>query len=93
MITMQMDTKAFDDTFTFTAEDFNQECVEKKPPKQNRKRKGQYFKKLQEENQILKECIRNIMQKINVIETQNTTLAQQLDFFKKCFPKCSVPKW
>ena len=55
--------------------------------KRQRQKKGEYYKKLEEENLALKSAIREFEQKISTLDAQNVTLMTQLKFFQTCFPQ------
>ena len=55
--------------------------------KRQRQKKGEYYKKLEEENLALKSAIREFEQKISTLDAQNATLMTQLKFFQSCFPQ------
>lgn len=54
--------------------------------KKDRRRKGEYLKKLEEENSFLKKQIMDLTQNISTKEAQNAALMQQIQFFKSCMP-------
>ena len=54
--------------------------------KRSRQKKGEYYRKLEEENIALKNAIREFEQKINTLDVQNETLMHQLKFFQSCLP-------
>ena len=59
--------------------------------KRSRQKKGEYYRKLEEENIALKNAIREFEQKINTLDVQNETLMHQLKFFQSCLPPGAVP--
>jgi hypothetical protein len=54
--------------------------------KKARQRKGEYMKKLEEDNQELKQSILQYEQKIAAMEAQNEVLKQQMQFFQGYLP-------
>jgi vacuolar-type H+-ATPase subunit H len=54
--------------------------------KKARQRKGEYMKKLEEDNQQLKQSILQYEQKIAAMEAQNEVLQQQMQFFQGYLP-------
>lgn len=54
-----------------------------KQVKRPRQKKGEYVRKLEEENKELKDLINQYQVFINIKESENKTLSQQLEFFKK----------
>ena len=54
--------------------------------KKTKIKKGDYFKKLEDENSKLKDIIKQISQHINTIEAQNSAIQQQLQFFQGFIP-------
>ncbi|EAY20638.1 hypothetical protein TVAG_163340 [Trichomonas vaginalis G3] len=60
----------------------NADPHKQKQTKRPRQKKGEYMKKLEEENVQLKSDINMLINKITIIESQNQTLMQQLEFFK-----------
>ena len=59
--------------------------------KRARQKKGEYYRKLEEENLALKNAIREFEQKIATLDVQNETLMHQLKFFQSCLPPGAVP--
>lgn len=57
--------------------------------KKDKKKKGEYQKKLEEDNMLLQKQILELAQKINTTEAQNAALLQQLQFFRSCMPNTS----
>jgi vacuolar-type H+-ATPase subunit H len=56
--------------------------AEPKLSKKARQRKGEYLRKLEEDNKQLKDTILQFEQKIATIQAQNEILSQQLQFFQ-----------
>jgi chromosome segregation ATPase len=56
--------------------------VDPKLSKKARQRKGEYLRKLEEDNKQLKDTILQFEQKIATIQAQNDILSQQLEFFQ-----------
>jgi hypothetical protein len=55
---------------------------EPKLSRKARQRKGEYLRKLEEDNRQLKDTILEFEQKIATIQAQNEILSQQLEFFQ-----------
>jgi len=58
--------------------------------KKSRQKKGEYQKKLEDDNSKLKDLIVQIWNHINTVEAQNSALRQQLNFFQGCLPPASA---
>jgi vacuolar-type H+-ATPase subunit H len=54
--------------------------------KKARQRKGEYLRKLEDDNRQLKQTILQFEQKIATIQAQNEILSQQLQFFQGYLP-------
>jgi vacuolar-type H+-ATPase subunit H len=59
--------------------------------KKARQRKGEYLRKLEDDNRQLKQTILQFEQKIATIQAQNEILSQQLQFFQGYLPPDTPP--
>lgn len=56
--------------------------------RKSQSRRGEYSKKLLNENALLRQQIIDIQAQITAVEAQNKVLMQQLEFFKNQLPEC-----
>jgi chromosome segregation ATPase len=59
--------------------------------KKAQQRKGEYLRKLEDDNRQLKQTILQFEQKIATIQAQNDILSQQLQFFQGHLPPDTPP--
>ena len=65
--------------------------ADQKLSKKARQRKGEYLRKLEDDNKQLKQTILEFEQKIGTIQAQNEILSRQLQFFQGYLPPDAAP--